>query len=299
LKYLVISLISLAVPAFPLDPAMLNIVSPDATALVGIDVVRVRASPFGQLLIDQVTQRAGNLDKIASATGFDPRRDLQEVLVAASGTGATSQGLIVARGTFDQQRLINMAATAGFTSSTYKGTTLFTMDNNATGDVAAFLLGYFVGGTREEVRAAIDRTSSRANSGLLGGRALLASTKYDAWLVTSAPADLPQGLTGGSQIPLHGLNSVLGGAQFGNQVDIGVEAEARSVQDATSIADVLRFAAALGQSNKSAAQLGNFLNSLTVTTSGTVVKAALKVSQADLERLLNQGTGRARHVASR
>jgi hypothetical protein len=102
--------------------------------------------------------------------------------------------------------------------------------------------------------------------------------------------DLAQAIPGGGAqgIPLRGINSVLGGVSFGSQMDIGVEAEARSAQDATSLADVIRLGAAIAQTNQSAAQLASILSSLTVTAEGNTVRAGIKVSQADFEKLFNQ-----------
>jgi len=310
MKITAIALVSLVLPSLAssllaLDPGMLNFVSPAATSLAGVDMVRVQASPFGQYLMKQAGQHGANLDQIASATGFDVRRDLQEVLIASSSPAASHQGLIIARGAFDQQRLLGMAKTAGLLSTSYKGVTLLTPQQNTSStdfEAAAFVAGYLVAGSRADVEGAIDRSSAKnSSSNGLTSRALLASTRYDAWVVTSTAADLAQGLPGaGAQgIPLRGISSFAAGVQFGNQVDIGMEAETRSTQDATSLADVLRFAAALGQSNQAAAQLGNLLSTLTITTEGNFVRAALKMSQADLEKMLNGQSARARRIASR
>jgi hypothetical protein len=254
-----------------------------------------------------MTQQVGDIDKIVAATGFDPRRDLQEVLIAASATGATASqnhGLIIARGVFDQQRLLGMAKVAGLLQTGYKGVTLLTPQQTNQGfEAAAFLAGYFIAGSRADVEGAIDRSSARTGTNSLSSRALLASTKYDAWVVTSVPSDLAAAAGGSQSIPLHGVSSVAGGVLFGSLVDIGVEAEARTSQDANSLADVLRLVAALGQSNQAAAQAGNFLNSLTISTEGNIVRASLKVPQADLEKLMNNNgpsrrPARARRVAA-
>ena len=298
------ALIFLALPAFALDPAMFNLVSPEATALAGADIVRIQASPQGQYLMAELTKRTKDWDKVASAAGFDPRRDLREILVATSGQGAQQQPLMIARGVFDQQRLLNMATTSGFASRVYKGITIVSPPQNSGADAVAFLAGYLVAGSRAEVEAAVDRSNARTASSALGSRALLASTKYDAWVVTSMAGDLAQAIPGGGAqgIPLRGINSVLGGVQFGSQMEIGVEAEAQSAQDATSLADVIRLGAAIAQTNQSAAQIGSILASLTVSAEGNTVRAGLKVSQADFEKLFNQlppARTNGRRVASR
>src|SRR5271155_5451268 len=78
------------------DPALLALVMPDAKMLVGIQVIQAQSSPLGQYLLSQV-QLDRNTNQVMTAAGFDPRRDLREIL-AASGDGLN--GLLLGRGTF-------------------------------------------------------------------------------------------------------------------------------------------------------------------------------------------------------
>src|SRR5580658_10087474 len=75
------------------DSGLLALVMPDAKMLVGIQVAQAQASPVGQQLLSQV-QIDPNTNRAMIAAGFDPRRDLREIL-AASGDGLS--GLLVGR----------------------------------------------------------------------------------------------------------------------------------------------------------------------------------------------------------
>src|ERR1700736_4789309 len=79
------------------DPALLNLVMPDATVMAGINVQKAKTTPFGQFLLTQMPTGSG-LTEFTTATGFDPRQDLTEVLMASNAQ--QHDGLVLARGTF-------------------------------------------------------------------------------------------------------------------------------------------------------------------------------------------------------
>src|SRR5579872_3052743 len=93
------------------DPALLDLVMPDAKVVLGVQVPQTLASPFGQYAITHLLGSAA-LTRFAAATGFDPQRDLQEVLAASSTPGSPgdrSDALILARGTFVPDKFITVA----------------------------------------------------------------------------------------------------------------------------------------------------------------------------------------------
>ena len=65
------------------DPQLLNMVPPDAKVLAGINVDQARNSPLGQFLLAMMPADAG-FQQFVAVSGFDPRRDLHEILVAAT-----------------------------------------------------------------------------------------------------------------------------------------------------------------------------------------------------------------------
>src|SRR5215472_3544736 len=66
-----------------IDPGLLNLVMPDAKVLSGLQVDQTLNSPFGQYILNQFQPNDQGFLKFMSATGFDPRHDLREILAAS------------------------------------------------------------------------------------------------------------------------------------------------------------------------------------------------------------------------
>src|ERR1035438_3965228 len=154
------------------DPALLALVPPDAKMLVGIQVERTQASPLGKYLLSQV-----NLDsstrQTMTAAGFDPTRDLHEIL-AASGDGLSA--LLLGRGTFQQAKLSAAAVAAGAVKSTYRGAEVLRLDagakNQAAGSLAFLDATTVAAGDEDAVKALLDRRAAgKPFSGPLTDRA--------------------------------------------------------------------------------------------------------------------------------
>src|ERR1041385_4058545 len=106
-----VSVIYTVLPAQAADPQLLNLVMPDAKVLAGVNVDQAKTSPFGQYLIGQMNaQQDPKLQELIAATGFDPTRDVHEILVASAGGPNQHTGLFVARGSFDPGRIAAFAA---------------------------------------------------------------------------------------------------------------------------------------------------------------------------------------------
>ena len=62
-------------------------------------------------MLARMEAKEQSLHQLDAATGFDPRRDLREVLVASTSPPVKHQpGLVLARGTFDAARIAAAAA---------------------------------------------------------------------------------------------------------------------------------------------------------------------------------------------
>ena len=83
------------------DSQLLNLVMPDAKVLAGVNVAQAKGSPFGQYVLSQISAGNDGLAQMASVTGFDPSRDVNELLLASNGATGTHSGLATATGTFD------------------------------------------------------------------------------------------------------------------------------------------------------------------------------------------------------
>ena len=82
-------------PAKAADSQLLNLVMPDAKVLAGVNVEQAKTSPMGQYILNQVqAQNNPQLRELAALTGFDPTRDVHEVLVATAGTCRRGTGAV-------------------------------------------------------------------------------------------------------------------------------------------------------------------------------------------------------------
>jgi hypothetical protein len=133
-----------------IDPALAALAPPDATMLAGARMESIRSTPLYRKLL--ASRALARFDEWARETGFDPRRDVRELLIASSGKGA----LVEARGTFRPH------AFEGMVKGSYKGYTLYTRDREG---VALVDASTAIAGNLSTVRAALDRRESGDRSG--------------------------------------------------------------------------------------------------------------------------------------
>jgi hypothetical protein len=197
------------------------------------------------------------MNKFISATGFDPRRDLTELLVASNDPNGKAQRRWIAKGRFDVSRIQEFARGEGqFT--TYAGATVLTgKGNDSHGWMAIADSSTALAGDADSVRAALDRRQSAAiglDPKLIAKIADL-SNKYDAWMVSSSLARLADdmrdpNLGGAMKGNLMGsMENVMGGVRFGANVEVMAEAQMRSEKDATALVDVVKFLSGMMQLN--------------------------------------------------
>jgi hypothetical protein len=319
----------LSVAAAPgADPRLMNLVMPDSTTLVGANVANAKNTPFGQYILTQMTATMNqNLQSFVTATGFDPRQDVSEILGASTGSAANPSGLVVAIGNFPVSQLTAAIAAKApqLTVQTYNGATLIT--SAATPATAttpaqpaysvAFLSGTIAAvGDSVSVKAAVDRSSGvNSISPALATQVQSLSTTEDAWIATVSPfASLLAGLTGGpttgaaagpagaagglGQIGqmFNGIQSSSGGVKFGSTVLITGQALTTDAATAKSIADLMTALVSIaamsgGQTgagaNSQMASLAQLLQNMKVTSDGPTVNLTMSVPEAQLENVIN------------
>src|SRR5208283_5279089 len=89
------------------DAQLLNLVMPDVKVMADVNVEQAKASPFGQYVLTQVETQ--QLTQIATLTGFDPTKDVFELLVAGNGA-AQHSGLALALGNFNVATITGIIA---------------------------------------------------------------------------------------------------------------------------------------------------------------------------------------------
>jgi hypothetical protein len=282
--------------AFAADSSLLNLVSPDAKALAGIHVDRSTASQFGQYMLRQMQNEDGDFSKFVADTGFDPRRDLKEVIMASVDGQHNGHGLVVAHGTFNVPKLLLHAKTTGATLTNYKDVQVITGKGDH-GWIAFLDSGTVAAGDPTMVRTSIDRRGG--GSGIdakLAAKVNEVSNKYDAWMVSMVPVTnftgkLPDprmnGAIRGDMI--QGIEQASGGVVFGSTVQIAGEAVTKTDKDATALADVVRFLTGMVQMNRDKPEMAKFaalLDTMSLQANANTLSFSLSVPEGDLEQML-------------
>lgn len=211
------------------DPVLASLIPADSVMLAGIRMDQVRVTTLYQKLIAQ--QRLPQVDDFARETGFDPRRDVRELLLASNGKDA----VMMARGTFHPSRI------AGVRRSSYKGLALLTKDQ---GGVALIDSTTAVAGPLPRVRALIDQYKAGRNG---GAQTLLArAPRNQIWSVSSGFGNLfaesiPQnGNTANFARIFRSLENTTASADLTNGINGFAVGECTTEQDAKNLGDAAR-----------------------------------------------------------
>src|SRR3954463_14322970 len=98
------------------DPQLLNLLPPDAKIVAGVNVEQAKGTQFGQYVLNQMQSQDADMRQLIALTGFDPTRDVRELMVAPTGGAGSPPGLALARGNFDAARIIAAATGHGAVS---------------------------------------------------------------------------------------------------------------------------------------------------------------------------------------
>jgi hypothetical protein len=298
--------LTFAVSSFAADATLVNLIPADAKSVAGVNVDRAVSSAFGQYVLQEMSEKDknGGLAKLEEATGFDPRRDLREVLMVSTGnpgSGRLSNSLVLVKATIDVTRVVAHARKEGASITNYKDATIVADPNRSGETWVAMVDGLAVIGTPDNVRAALDRRAQASQTpAAMRTKIQDLSGRYDAWMHTLVPTGtFPQGIPspqGNKQLNpqvLQAIEQASAGVHFGSNVEIGAEAVTRSDRDATALADVLRFVASMAQMNANrpeAAQFVSLLDTLQLNTAANVVTMKLTVPQTQIEQIIKSRT---------
>lgn len=293
------------------DPQLLNMVPPDAKVLAGVNVDQARSSPLGQFLLASMPTDPSLLQFIA-VSGFDPRRDLHEILVAATSPDKSAAHLFLAKGAFNVDRLLSVVPkTQPLTEQLYNGTRIFTHGKEGTGMAAMFFAfpdsNAAVAGDLASVQGALDRRgqSSTLDASLVQRIAALSST-LDAWALSALPfsalppmgvSPMPAGPNSKSLMSSELLNKIQqtsGGIKFGDQVHLIGEAVTGDAKDATALGDVVKFLVMMvqNQAPAEAAPAVALIKNLSVVADGTTLRMDLAIAESQIETIIAAGKQR-------
>jgi hypothetical protein len=297
------------------DPGLLRLVMPDAKVIAGLQVRETKNSLFGQYVLSHMQIEDVGFKKFIAQTGFDPRRDVTEILMASNWEQASPQSrwLVAARGTFNLPQITGAAKANGGTITDFQGVGILTYSEEPKpqdakpGDakpdvesgIAFFDSSSAVMGDLASVKAAIQRKQSgAAATGDLLGKVHDVSAKNDFWFVTTVPISefagaMPNPNLSGAMKGdlLAAIHQASGGIRFGDTVTMSGEAVTRSDKDAQALLDVFKFLAGLiqlnSENNKVAGQVSTLLDTMDLKTSGNVMTMSLAIPEVQLEQLLN------------
>jgi len=277
------------------DPRLLSLVMPDATALAGVNVDQAKATPFGQYVLTTLLQTQDQqLQQLATLTGFDPRRDVNELLLASASAPGNKTGLALARGVFDPDKIAAAAQSAAAAVETYGGVSILEDPQHQNG--FAFLDSTLVvAGDLANVKAAIDRRHGGPTiSAKLAAQVSQLSSTQDAWAISTVPpstlkppAAAPPAAGAGLQNALQKIESASGGVKFGSVVVLTGQAQAATPQDASSLGDVLQLFVNMAQLQAAKRpEAAALAQSLVVSTQGSTVKIILSLPEDQIQQLV-------------
>lgn len=287
----------LAAPAaLAADRKLLDLAPPDAKVFAGLDVSRLKPSAFGQFVLSHMQPSDDEaFQKFLTAADLDLKRDVTGLVVFSPWQdGTVGRWVTVARGAFDVEKLNAAAAQSGFAPAPFQGVNMF-----VAGDSAIALLDPTTAaiGDPDLIKGVIQRFQTKAG-GELPQRVQDVSGRDDFWLVSLVPisqfadvvteATLAQAFKSGA---LDTIQQASGGVKFtGETVAIHAEFTALNHHDAQGLEDVLRFLGSMialnREKNKTAAQVGSLVDTMTLSTEGDVMRLSMSVPAQVLDQLV-------------
>ncbi|SRR5579871_1320382 len=286
--------------AFGADAELMNLLPASTKVVAGVNAGQAKTTPFGQFLLSRMAAE----NHWTAKAGFDPRTDLQEILMETPGQPA-QRGLVLAKGTFNVKLILGAAEASGHKIEAYHGIPVLTGKESTTAHAVAFLGDTIaIAGDADSVRAAIDRrgaTSVAIDAGLAAQVAQL-SESLDAWSISTVPlAALAQEKIQDEQLNallnsdlLRSIQQSSGGVKFGQTVQFSGQAVADSSQNATALAQMVRFLGDMARSSApapAATAIASLLQTLRIGTEGNALHLAAALPEAQLESLVRSAHG--------
>lgn len=284
------------------DSGLIALVPAGSNLVAGIDVQKCRSSDFGQYLLSKSQADDEHFEQFMTQTGFDPRRDLESVVMASTGNetgGKPSSFAILARGNFDESKISALGVSKGAVAESYQGVNLLVSKDH--GQQVAFAFpdtGVAVMGDLGSVHQVIQNLTTPSTLSVdVTNRINSAGTANDAWFVSAMGVpllgkDLMSATTGQNGSEAQALKSIRaadGGVKFGSVVSVSLDAATRSPQDATSLADVFRFMASMLQMNRQqdprAGILAGSVDNMQLKADGDTVRVGFAISEKSLEQM--------------
>jgi hypothetical protein len=297
------------------DQGLLALVPAGSKFIAGVDVDRAKSSQLWQYVAGKAHSDNKEFTDFVQQTGFDPRRDLQQLVLAGSapmaGPGhSDAKFAVFARGNFDQLRLDASAKQKGFVAQNVEGVELFVDKSQAKGGNAFAFLGngIVVVGDPQSVKQIISNRAGGASTldAAIQARVTKTAAENDIWFVSfvsgseiathfnPVPVDGAEKNQSANQgwpqaQALQSVQEASGGIQLGDMIRFTFDAVTRSAKDATSLADVVRFFASMVQMQRQkdprAEMAAAAFDDMQLRTDGDAVHVSLAFPEKTLEKL--------------
>lgn len=283
------------------DQAILGMIAPDAVSIAGVNMRSVKAASAGQALIREMQKDGKSLQELIDSTGFDPRRDLDEIVIVSMNPQDKRAGVALVVGVFDKDRILAAARAQKAQVTPYRNVDLIRMPSSQ--GPASFLAfpakGIAVAGDEAGVKAALDRRAGGASrlDRNLETKLQELSSSYDVWFFSTSPVDrvlshLPAPKLGPEQgkpaiNALQAICNASGGLKLGPKVLIAGEVVTRSPEDAQAMRNIVNFLAAMAQMNPEdpkTKDLAAMAATLDVKTTGSTVYLSLSAPESAIEQ---------------
>jgi hypothetical protein len=263
----------------------LRYIPADAAVVAYADVRSIMDSDLRQRLKTAMPMHEKGQEEFRAQTGIDIERDIDYIVAAASGVGGNPDGLIVARGRFNDGMLETVAREHGGEVEEYKGKRLITSpatEGNHQVSLAFLEAGLVAIGTKGTVQRAIDAQMSShsitSNSEMMDLVGEIASAS-NAWAVgrfdtiaqqANLPAEVAQRMPPVKWFAASGhVNGGISGM---------LRAEANDEESAELLRRQVNGALAFGEMvAKQDPKIGAFINSLQLSGSGKTVAVSFTV----------------------
>ena len=275
------------------DPAMLELIMPDARVVMEINLDRIASSPIGQAMSEQMKAQLASFrptwqDPQTGLGGLDWSHYAQEVVFAGgapAGPGKPSPSLVIVRGLLDPAWMESLNAFRG-AKSNYLGVPILSSGNGTS--VVAFLDGSIaVIGQPADVKAAIRRRGQNTPpSPVLAEGLARFEGQYDAWMISAGSLAAPAKSPAGASLKwLERLDSFTGGVRLIPDVELSLEMTMRNEKDVADMADGLRwFAGVVRTQEKTALSLED----LNFKVDGKRLSLSLQVPEQQIRAALQQ-----------
>jgi hypothetical protein len=271
------------------DPALLNLVMPGAKIFAGVNVERILASRIGKEIDAKFREGAPQLQEILNQTGFDPRRDLKEILIAATAQGQNGPSLFLVRGSFDAAKLGTYLANSGQTPVNYEGVQIISNLGPKASALALLDNEIVVAGDLDQVRGAIHRRNhGTVIPAELMSRIAALSERYDIWFQSAVAVMPPAAKVSDPRFQqagdlLRSIQQFSGGVKFSSGVDVAAEVVTHNEKEAASVLGALQlFTGFLTANQQSPGALKP--DAIKLTSEGRTVRLALSITEEQLKK---------------